>query len=566
MMMHQNTILSLLAKCKTMSELKRLHGLIITTPTIIKSIVPLSKVIDFCVDSQFGDINYAHTLFHQIDKPSVYIWNSIIRGYANSYNPRMSMFLYRKMIQSGYSPDHFTFPFVLKACYLVNDHDCGKFIHGCIVKSGYETDSYVATGMLQMYVSCADMRSALKVFDKIPKWNVVAWTCLIAGYVNNDQPCEALKVFKGMDHWGVEPNEITMVNALIACARSRDIDTGRWVHDRIRNTGYDPFMMRSNSNVILATAIIEMYAKCGSLKTARDLFNKMHKRNIVAWNSMINAYTRYERHQEALDLFFNMRVSGFYPDKATFQSVLSVCANLCALALGQTIHAYLFKSGIGIDIAMATALLNMYAKTGELGSARKIFNSLEKKDVMVWTNMINGLAMHGHGNEALSMFQIMQEDSSVVPDHITYIGVLFACSHVGLVDEAQKHFNLMTTKYGIVPEREHYGCMIDLLSRAGHFREAEKLMETMSVEPNVAIWGALLNGCQIHENVSVANQVKVKLKELEPGQSGVHVLLSNIYARASRWEEVNVTRKVMKDKRITKTIGLSSVEMKLSSS
>ncbi|RYR02257.1 hypothetical protein Ahy_B06g081072 isoform B [Arachis hypogaea] len=481
-----------------MSELKKLHGLIITTPTINKSIIPLSKLIDFCIDSQFGDIDYAHLVFRRIDSPSVYIWNSMIKGYANGHNPRVSMILYRQMMQRGYSPDHFTFPFVLKASSLLFDQDCGRCIHNCIVKSGFEADAYAATGLLQMYVSCADMTSALKVFDNIPKWNVVAWTCLIAG------------------------------------------------------------------NIILATAILEMYAKCGSFKTARDLFNKMPQRNIVAWNSMINAYNQYERHEEALDLFFDMLVSGLNPDKATFLSVLSVCAHLCALALGQTLHAYLLKSNIAEDIEMATALLHMYAKTGVLISAQKIFYSLQKKDVVVWSSMINGLAMHGHGNEALRMFQMMQEDDSVLPDHITYIGVLFACSHVGLVEEAKKHFNLMTERYGIMPESEHYGCMVDLLSRAGHFREAEKLVETMAEQPNIAIWGALLNGCLIHENVSLANQVKMQLTELEPADwSGVHVLLSNIYARAGRWEEVNMTRKVMKHRRITKTTGHSSVEIKL---
>jgi CRISPR-associated protein Cas5t len=401
------------------------------------------------------------------------------------------------------------------------------------------------------------------VFDNIPKWNVVAWTCLIAGYVNNNQPREALKVFKDMGNWGVEANEVTMVNALIACARSRDINTGRWVHECVRKAGYDPFVCESDSNVILATAILEMYAKCGSLNIARELFNKMPKRNVVAWNCMINGYNQYERYNEALGLFFDMLAGGFCPDKGTFLSVLSVCAHQCALALGETIHAYLLKSNNATDIALATALLDMYAKNGELGSAQKIFNSLEKKDVVMWTSMINGLAIHGHGNEALSMFHMMQEDSSLVPDHITYIGVLFACSHVGLVEEAQRQFNLMTKRYDIVPEREHYSCMVDLLSRAGHFREAEKLMETMPIQPNIAIWGALLNGCQIHENISVASQVKVRLTELEPIQSGIYILLSNIYANAGKWEEVNRTRKLMKHNRIAKNIGHSSVEMKL---
>ncbi|KAF7805132.1 putative pentatricopeptide repeat-containing protein [Senna tora] len=565
MKIHQNTILSLLAKCKNMSELKRLHGVMVTT-SVIKSIIPLSKLIDFCVDSEFGNISYADLLFHQIDVPSLYIWNSMIRGYANSSNPRASILLYRQMIQCGYSPDHFTFPFVLKASSILADQNNGKCIHNCLVKSGFEANVYAATGLLNMYVSCGDMKSGLKVFDIIPKSNVVAWTCLIAGYVNNNQAYAALQVFKEMDQWRVKPNEITMVNVLIACARSRDIDTGRRVHDRIRKAGYDPFMSTSNCNIILATALLEMYAKCGSLRTARDLFNKMPDKNIVAWNSMISAYNQYQRYGDALYLFFAMWTIGFYPDKATFLSVLSVCAHLCALELGQTVHAYLLKSGITTDIDIATALLDMYAKTGELRSARNIFDMLQEKDVVVWTSMINSLAMHGHGHEALSIFQRMQEDSTLVPDHITYIGVLFACSHVGLVEEALKHFNSMTKVYGIVPEREHYGCMVDLLSRAGHFREVERLIETMSIRPNLAIWGSLLNGCHIHENFSVANRVKIQLTEMKPGQGGVHILLSNIYARAGRWEEVNMTREVMKHKMITKTLGHSSVEMKLLSS
>ncbi|KAL2954436.1 hypothetical protein AAZX31_19G222000 [Glycine max] len=452
-MIHQNTILSLLARCKSMRELKK--------------------------------IAWANNLvFRQIDAPSVYIWNSMIRGFVNNHNPRMSMLLYRQLIENGYSPDHFTFPFVLKA-----------------LKSGFEADAYTATGLLHMYVSCADMKSGLKVFDNIPIWNVVAWTCLIAGYVNNNQPYEALKVFKDMSHCGVEPNEITMVNALIPALH-------------IRKAGYDPFMSTSNSNIILATAILEMYAKCGSFKIARDLFNKMPQRNIVSWNSMINAYNQYERHKEALDLFFDMWTSGIYPDKATFLSVLSVCAHLCALALGQTVHAYL---------------------------------SLQKRDVVMWTSMINGLAMHGDGNEALGMFQTMHEDSSLVPDHITYIGVLFACSHVGLVEEAKKHFRLMTEMYSIVPGREHYGCMVDLLSRS------EDKFRLMYFHSPIHLF---MKTC-------VANQVKERLTELESCQSGAHVLLSNIYAKAGRWEDVNGTRKVMKHKRITKIIGHSSVEMML---
>ncbi|KAK1582902.1 hypothetical protein Q3G72_019407 [Acer saccharum] len=215
--------------------------------------IPLSKLIDFCTDFETSNLSYAESVFRQIQQPSVYIWNSMIKGYSNSDNPDESLLLYRQMLQRGHSPDPFTFPFVLKVCSIVYDHDYGK----------------------------------LKVFDEIPKWNVVAWTSLIAGYVNNDCASEAIRVFKDMESLNVEPNEITLVHVLVACARSRDLCTGKLVHSRVHQLGYDPFVSNCNPNLVLATAIFNMYAKCGNLNTARDLFDKMSKRNLVAWNSMI---------------------------------------------------------------------------------------------------------------------------------------------------------------------------------------------------------------------------------------------------------------------------------------
>ncbi|KAJ0079777.1 hypothetical protein Patl1_22694 [Pistacia atlantica] len=380
-----------------------------------------------------------------------------------------------------------------------------------------------------------DMKSGLQVFDKIPKWNVVAWTTLIAGYVNSDCFCEAIRVFKDMENFNVEPNEITMTNVLVASGKIRDLATGKWAHDRVCELGYDPFESKSNCNVILATAIVDMYAKCGCLTVARDLFNKMPKRNLVAWNSMIAGYNQYGHAEEALGIFSEMRFSGFDPDKATFLSVISASAKLGALALGQSLHAYVSKLSIEKDT----------------------------KDAMAWTSMIIGLAMHGHGEEALSTFKRMQEDPNVTPDQITYIGVLFACSHVGLVEEGKRHFAEMSGTYGILPSIEHYGCMVDLLSRAGHFEEAERLVEQMPVEPNAAVWGALLNGCEIYENVKLANLVRSRVGESEPLGSGVHVLLSNIYARAGRWQDVKMAREFMKNRKIVKNHGHSAVEMKL---
>ncbi|KAL5783638.1 hypothetical protein ACOSP7_008667 [Xanthoceras sorbifolium] len=562
---HFNTICSLLQTCRTMRELKQLHGLMITT-SIIKEIVPLSKLVDFCTSADSDNLSYAESVFSQIHQPSVYIWNSMIKGYSNSDNPDEAFLLYGQMLQRGHSPDHFTFPFVLKACSIVCYHDYGKCVHSRVLKTGFEVNVYVSTSLLNMYVCCEDMRSGLKVFDEIPKWNVVAWTILIAGYVNNDCASEAIRVFKDMENLNIKPNEITLVHVLVACAKSRDLGTGKLVHSCARQFGYDPFVSSCMPNLILATAIFDMYAKCGSLKTARDLFDKMPKRNLVAWNSMIAGYNQYGQAEEALGLFSDMLVSGFDPDKATFLSVISACSKFGALALGQSFHAYVLKMNICKDVAIGTALVDMYAKSGDAKTARKIFSDLKTKDTMAWTSMIIGLAIHGHGEEALRTFNTMQDDATVIPDEITYIGVLSACSHVGLVEEGQRHFTEMRNVYGIEPTIEHYGCMVDLLSRAGRFEEAERLLEQMPIQPNVAVWGALLNGCEIYENVNLADQVRSQIREVETLGSGVYVLLSNIYARAGKWQEAKMARELMKHKSIVKTIGRSTVEINLSNS
>lgn len=559
---HYNSILSLLEKCKTMAELKQLHGLMITT-SVVKDVIPLSRLVDFCANSESGNLIYAKSVFERINWPSLYIWNSMIKGYSNSESPDEALNMYREMQQKGFAPDHFTFPFVLKACSLVNGYNSGQCVHNCIVKTGFEVNVYAAAALLQMYAASGDMGAALKVFDDIPKWNVVAWTSLIAGYISNGRPSEAVMVYKDMELSNVVPNEITMVNVLVACAKCRDIHAGRWVHDRICQMGLDPFSLNLDFNVILATAIVDMYAKCGWLKTARNLFNKMPHRNLLAWNSIIRAYNQCGQANEALGLFSDMRAAGFEPDKATFLCLIGACAHLGALVLGQALHAYVSKRSLNEDTAIGTALLDMYAKSGDAERAQQIFSELQNKDLMAWTSLIVGLAMHGHGEKALTFFRKMQEETMLIPDEITYIGLLSACSHIGKVEDGKNYFISMKNVHGIEPTTQHYGCMVDLLSRAGRLREAERLVEKMPVEPNTAIWSALLNGCKIYQNVDVAERVRRRVRELGVDGSGVYVLLSNIYAGACRWEDAKMARQLMKERRIQKSLGHSSVEMKM---
>ncbi|KAF8107655.1 hypothetical protein N665_0118s0023 [Sinapis alba] len=558
---HYKPILSQLEKCRTMAELNKLHALMIKS-SVIRNVIPLSRLIDFCTSSpETMNLTYASSVFESIDSPSVYIWNSMIRGYSNSPTQDKALIFYQEMLRKGYSPDHFTFPYVLKACSVLRDVKFGSCVHGFVVKTGFDVNMYVSTCLLHMYMCCGEVECGLKVFEGVPKWNVVAWGSLVSGFVNNNRFSEAIEVFSEMESHGVKVNEMIMVDLLVACGRCKDVERGRWFHGLLKELGFDPYLQSEDDfNVILATSLVDMYGKCGDLGTARYLFDEMPKRNLVSWNAIITGYGQNDYAEEAMRVFLDMLALGVSPDKVTFLSVIRASMVQGCSQWGQTVHGFVLKTGFVKDAAVVCALVNTYAKTSDAESAKRAFEDLEKKDTIAWTVVIIGLASHGHGNEALSVFQRMQEEGNAKPDGITFVGVLYACSHVGLVEEGRRYFAEMRDVYGIEPKVEHYGCMVDILSRAGCFEEAERLVKTMPVQPNANVWGALLNGCEIHENFDMADRIRSVVSESEELGSGIYVLLSNIYARAGRWSDVKLVRESMNSKRIAKVLGHSSVE------
>ncbi|CAN6895214.1 unnamed protein product [Brassica oleracea var. botrytis] len=552
---HYKTLLSHLENCRTMTELNQLHALMIKS-SVIKNIIPLSRLIDFCTTSpETTNLTYASSIFETIDSPSVYIWNSMIRGYSNSPKQDKALTFYQEMLRKGHSPDHFTFPYVLKACW---DVKFGRCVHGFVLKTGFVVNMYVSTCLLHMYMCCGEVECGLKVFEGVPKWNVVGWGSLVSGFVSNNRFRDAIEVFSEMERHGVEVNETVMVDLLVACGRCKDIERGKWFHGLVKELGFDPFLQSEDGfNVILATSLVDMYGKCGDLRTARYLFDEMPERSLVSWNSIITGYSQSGDGEEAMRLFLDMIGWGVSPDKVTFLSVIRASM---IQGSGRMLHGYVLKTGFVKDAAVVCALVNMYAKTGDAESAKRAFEDLEKKDTIAWTVVIIGLASHGHGKEALSVFQRMREEGNAKPDGITFVGVLYACSHVGLVEEGRRYFAEMRDVYGIEPTVEHYGCMVDILSRAGCFEEAERLVKTMPVQANANVWGALLNGCEIHENFDLADRIRSVVSESEELGSGIYVLLSNIYARAGRWSDVKVVRESMNSRRIAKVLGHSSVE------
>ncbi|XP_058074608.1 pentatricopeptide repeat-containing protein At1g08070, chloroplastic-like [Magnolia sinica] len=541
--------LLLLEKCSSMTQLKEIHAQMLRSG-LFSDAFAASRIVAFCAVEASGSLSYARLVFAQIPNPTPFTFNSIIRGYTNKNSPEEAVLFYQEIIEGGLVPDNFTFPSLFKSC---GGSDEGKQLHCHAVKFGFAADSYVQNTLMNMYANCGCLSHARLVFNKMTERNVVSFATIIAAYANWDRPGEAVSLFQRMEFENVVPNEVALVNVLMACARARDLDMAKWVHRYMEDN-------RIGFNTILTAALMDVYCKCGFVYVARELFDEMSDRNLFCWNIMINGHVEDSDYKEALVLFREMQIRGVKPDKVTMASLLLACSQLGALELGKWLHAYINKENIEVDIVLRTALVDMYAKCGSIESALRVFHEMPERDVMTWTAMIGGLAMCGHGEKALELFYEMQR-SGVRPDAITFVGVLSACSHAGLVDEGFSHFDSMSSLYNIKPSVEHYGCMVDLLGRAGHIEKAEEFIRNMPMVPDFFVLGGLLGACRIHGNLEVAERAARQLLELDPANGGAYVLLSNIYGSLGKWDEVKRTRELMAERNIKKPPGCSLIEV-----
>ena len=576
--------LHLLSKCKSLQDIKQVHSQIIKTG-LHNTHFALSKLIEFCAISPYGDLAYALLLFESIEEPNRFIWNNIIRGYSLSSNPIVALELYVRMILCGTEPNSYTFPFLFKSCAKIGATHEGKQIHAHVVKLGLENDAFVHTSLINMYaqngelgnarlvfdkstlrdavsftalitgyVSRGFMDDARRLFDEIPVRDVVSWNAMIAGYAQCGRFEEALALFEEMRKVNVQPNESTMVTVLSACAQSGSVELGNWVRSWIENSVL-------GSNLRLVNALIDMYSKCGDLETARRLFDGLHQRDVISWNVMIGGYTHMSCYKEALTLFQLMLRSNVEPNDVTLLGVLSACAYLGALDLGKWIHAYIDKNFQHMtNNSLWTSLIDMYAKCGNIDAAEQVFNNMNLKSLASWNAMISGLAMHGHPDKAIRLFEEMAYEG-IKPDDITFVGLLSACTHAGLPELGRQYFSSMIHDFNISPKLHHYGCMIDLLGRAGMFDEAETLMKNMEMKPDGAIWSSLLGACRVHGRVELGEYVAEQLFELEPDNPGAYVLLSNIYAGAGRWDDVARIRNRLTNMGMKKVPGCTSIEV-----
>ncbi|XP_071722499.1 pentatricopeptide repeat-containing protein At2g20540-like [Rutidosis leptorrhynchoides] len=455
--------------------------------------------------SHFPDLNFSQTIFSQIQNPNVFAYNFMLKSFSRSQNVEKTLTLFNRMLCNGVLPDKYTFPFVLKACGRLVVLEKGQEVHCLSIKLGLERD-------------------ALNVFVEM----------LNDTYVNF--------------------YEVSLASVLNACGNMGFKDLGRSVHGLI-------IKLEFSLHLILGSSLIDMYAKCGSMKDAHEVFDRIVDKSVVCWTSMITGYARLHLFKDAIELFRHMQLTGVMADAILVASVVSICGNLGTLDQGRWLHNYCKRNGIDMNLSVKNALIDMYAKCGDIKKAREIFKNLSKRDVISWTSMISGLAMNGKADEALSLFEQMEKSSHVKPNEVTFLGVLSACSHGGLVDKGFLYLRSMSGKYNLIPRIEHYGCMVDLLGRANLLDEAEKFIQDMPIHPDVVIWRSLLFACRNHGNVKLAEFAAEKINEIDPSGSGENVLLSNMYASVSRWSDVNRIRKGAAAWKTPKQPGCSIVEI-----
>ncbi|XP_024020752.1 pentatricopeptide repeat-containing protein At5g48910 [Morus notabilis] len=473
------------------------------------------KLIGVC--AAHANVRHGVQIFaHYLPTPNIFAYNAVLKAFAqhNDWDNTFRWFNRQLLDPNAPIPDEYSFTSVLKACAGLGAAAEGRKVHCVVTKYGCDGNLFVRNSLVAFYfrIGCFDI--AHEMFDEMPVRDVVSWNTLVAGYCLSGRVGDAQVVFDGM----VERNLVS------------------W------------------------STMVSGYAKAGHLEEARRLFDEMPERNVGSWNAMIAGYAQNMKYAEAIELFRRMQgVEGLVPNEITLVSVLSACAHLGALDLGRWVDRFIRRKGMELSPLLGNALVDMYAKCGCITEARRIFNTMQERDVISWSVIITGLAMNGHASEALERFDAMIEHG-MRPNDITFMGLLTACTHAGLVDKGLRYFDVMDRTYGIVPKVEHYGCVVDLLSRAGRLDEAEKLIISMPVKSNVIVWGALLGGCRIYKDAERGERIVHRILELESDHSGSYVYLANMYTSMGRSKDAAKCRLRIRHNGV-KTPGCSWIEV-----
>ncbi|KAK4773568.1 hypothetical protein SAY87_028587 [Trapa incisa] len=501
-----------------------------------------------------GRSSNAVRLFDQMPERDVACWNTVISCYYHDGQAEKALEFFQRMKVSGLEPSSTTFTTAIASCSRLLDLERGKEVHRELIKCRFPLDGFVGSALVDMYGRCSDLEKAKEIFEQIPKKTVVSWNAMFSGFSLIGDSSSCIRLWRRMYDEGIKPSLATLSITLSAASRSSQLRHGKFIHGYIiRNT--------VKVDIFTSCSLVDFYFKCGKVCSAENVFRKTGKMDTHSWNVMISGYASIGNYFEALDVFDEMNRTGVRPDPITFTSILSVCAQMTSLEKGKEIHESIKENRFETNEIVMGALLEMYAKCGAVDEAYHVFERLSRKDLMSWTSMITGYGSHGQAWEALGLFLKMRQEN-IKPDKVTFLAILSACSHGGLVDEGCYYFRLMITEYGIKPEIEHYSCLIDLLGRAGSHREAYQIFQqTPEMKKDLGLLSSLFSACYYHRDMELGEEIARIVSESEIDDASTNITLSNIYASVKRWDKVRQVRSKMKDLGLKKNPGCSWIEI-----
>ncbi|KAJ4845217.1 hypothetical protein Tsubulata_014467 [Turnera subulata] len=547
------TFASLLSACASQALVAygaQLHGLAIFCGLQNELLVANTLVAMY---SKCGLLLDARRLFGMMPQTDLLSWNNMIGGYVQSGFMEEALTLFREMLPAGFKPDSVTLASFLPAVTESANLRRGKEVHGHIVRHGVTLDVFLKSALIDLYFKCRDVEMACKIFEQSAMIDIVICTAMISGYVLNGMNHDAVEIFRWLLQENMTPNALTLSSVLPAFAGLAALQLGKELHGNILKNGLE-------SKCHVGSAIMDMYAKCGRLDLACIIFARISEKDVVCWNSIITSCCQNGKPEEAIDLFRRMGIEGMHHNCVSVSSALSACANLPALMYGKEIHGFMIKRPLKTDLFAESALIDMYAKCGNLKVARHVFDVMEGKTEVAWNSMIAAYGTHGCLDEALALLHKMLENG-IRPDNVTFLGIISACGHTGRIDDGFRYFRCMTEEYGIPAQMEHYACLVDLLGRAGCLTESFEIIKGMPFSPDAGVWGTLLGACRVHGNVDLAEMTSRYLHDLDPRNSGYYVLLSNVNADAGKWRSVAKVRNLMKEGGVQKIPGYSWIEI-----
>ncbi|KDP38705.1 hypothetical protein JCGZ_04058 [Jatropha curcas] len=496
----------------------------------------------------------AHKVFDGLPHRDTVLCNTMISGLSRMCCFEGSINLFKDMV-SGNGPrfDSTTVIAVLPAVAELQELRLGMGIQCLTIKRGFHSHISVLTDLISLYSKCGDVGTASILFRDIGRKDLISCNAMISGFTSNGDTESSVRLFQEWLSSGEKVNSSSIVGLIPVCFPFGHLSLTNCIHGFCVKSG-----TASHSSV--STALTTVYSRLNEMESARQLFDESSEKTLASWNAMIAGYTQNGLTETAISLFREMQMSNISPNPITVASILSACAQLGALSLGKWVHGLIKGKSFESNIYVSTALIDMYAKCGSILEARQLFDLMPLKNEVTWNAMISGYGLHGHGQRALRLFYDMLE-SGIPPTRVTFLSVLYACSHAGLVRDGNEVFHCMVHDFGFEPLAEHYACMVDILGRAGRLEHALEFIKKMPVEPGPPVWGALLGACMIHKDTKLASMASEKLFELDPQNMGYYVLMSNIYSTERNYPQAALVRQTAKNRKLIKTPGCTLIEV-----